>query len=70
MDSDKVLAALYTIALVFAATFAAQMLASGFDVFNLDLSAVQSAANSAIAAVLIVFVNYVNPKVTRYGVGS
>ena len=70
MDYNKALAALYTIVLVFAATFAGQMLASGFDLFNLDLSAVQSATNSAAAAVLAVFINYVNPKVTRYGVGS
>ena len=70
MDKSKVSAALYTVVLVFAVTFATQMLASGFDVFSLDIGAVQSATNSAVAAVLAVFVNALNPKVTRYGVGS
>ena len=70
MDRSKILAALYTVALVFAATFVAQMLASGFDVFNIDLGAVQSAVNAASAAVLVLFVNAANPMVTRYGTGS
>ncbi len=70
MDFDRLLAALYTVVLVFGATFATQMLATGFDVFNIDMSAVQAATNSGLAAVLALFVNYVNPKVTRYGIGA
>lgn len=70
MDHSKILAALYTVVLVFAVTFATQMLAVGFNIFELDLNAVEAAANSGVAAVLALFVNYFNPKVTRYGLGS
>ena len=61
---------LWTLGLVFAVTFATQLLATGFDVFNMDVSAVQAAANSAIAAVLAFLINYLSPNITRYGIGS
>ena len=70
MDKSKISAALYTVALVFAAAFVGQMMTTGFDVFNLDISAVEAAINAGISAAIVLFVNYANPKVTRYGVGS
>lgn len=70
MDKNKLLAMLYTLALVFGAAFAGNMMTTGFDVFDLDMSAVEAAVNAGIAAVVVLFINYANPKVTRYGVGS
>ena len=70
MDESKVLAALYTVGLVFAAAFTGQMMTTGFDVFHLDISSVEAAVNAGITAVIVLFINYVNPMVTRYGAGS
>lgn len=70
MDKNKALSMLYTVALVFGAAFVGQMLTTGFDVFHLDISAVEAAVNAGITAVFVLFVNVVNPKVERYGVGS
>ena len=60
----------WTLGLVFAVTFLTQMLATGFNVFDLDVSALQAAANSAIAAVLAFLVNYCSPFIEQYGIGS
>ena len=60
----------WTLALVFFTTFATQMLASGFDVFALDIGAVQAAANSGIAAILAFLVNYCAPWISQYGISS
>ena len=60
----------WTLGLVFFTTFATQMLATGFNVFDIDVSAVQAAANSAVAAVLAFLVNYLSPWIQQYGAGS
>jgi hypothetical protein len=60
----------WTLGLVFVVTFATQMLATGFNVFDLDVTALQAAANSAVAAVLAFAINYVSPFIQQYGVGS
>lgn len=57
----------WTLGLVFGVTFATQMLATGFNVFDLDVSALQAAANSAIAAVLAFLINYFSPWIEQYG---
>lgn len=58
---------LWTLGLVFGVTFATQMVASGFNVFDLDVGAVQAAANSAIAAVLAFAINAALPWIEQYG---
>jgi hypothetical protein len=70
MDSSKALSALYTVVLVFLATFISVLLANGFDVFNIDIGTLEAAAAAGMTAVLTLIVNFINPKVTRYGVGS
>jgi len=57
----------WTLGLVFFTTFATQMVASGFDVFALDVGAVQAAINSAIAAVLAFAINAGSPWIEQYG---
>ena len=58
---------LWTIGLVFCTTFIVQVLASGIDVFNLDMATLQAALNSAIAAVLALLVNMAAPWIKQYG---
>lgn len=70
MDANKAKAMAYTLGLVFAVTFLTQWAASGIDVFHINLTAMESAVNAAISAVVVFIINYANPYVTRYGVGS
>jgi len=60
----------WTLLLVFCTTFATQLLASGFNVFALDVGAAQAAANSAVAAVLAFAINYFAPFIQQYGITS
>ena len=60
----------WTLGLVFFTTFVTQMLATGFNVFDIDVSALQAAANSAIAAVLAFAINYFAPWIDQYGVSK
>lgn len=62
---------LWTVALVFAVTFITQLLASGaLDVWNTSASTWQQAANSAVAGVLALIVNYAAPWIQQYGIGK
>jgi len=58
---------LWTLGLVFFTTFATQMVATGFDLFNLDVGATQAAINSAVAAVLAFAINAGSPWIEQYG---
>ena len=58
---------LWTLGLVFGTTFATQMLATGFDIFSLDVGTTQAAINSAVAAVLAWGINAGSPWIKQYG---
>ena len=58
---------LWTLGLVFFTTFATQMVASGFNVFDIDIGTLQAACNSAIAAVLAFAINAGAPWIQQYG---
>lgn len=52
---------------VFVAVFLAFFLADGADVFAVDLSDLRTWLAGALAAVLPVLINWLNPKYDRYG---
>ena len=60
----------WTVALVFVVTFLTQLLASGFNVFDADIPALQAAVQSGIAAVAALIINAASPWIKQYGVGA
>ena len=61
---------LWTVGMVFVVTFLTQVIASGVNVFSLDIGTLQAAINSAIMACAAWLVNYLNPNITQYGIGA
>ena len=61
---------LWTVGLVFVVAAGGQFLALGGDVFHTSETSWQVIANSGIAAVVALIINWASPWITRYGLGS
>jgi hypothetical protein len=60
----------YTVARVFFGVVAAAFVADITNLMNFDWADWKPVVISAIAAVMVVIINAVNPKDTRYGIGA
>lgn len=69
-EHPQLMSGLHTIAKTFLAAFIGTILASGVGILEMGAAEWKAAAGAAIAAVLVVAYNWLNPKDDRYGIGA
>ena len=70
MSKAEALQVTKTLLTVFLSSALAAFIGLGINIFDITLEGWKGIAGAAIAAVAVAALNYLNPKDTRYGIGS